>query len=107
MRRLCATVLVSETIVIWLAIPVAIAIGHTRPARALSVGVTVAVAAVVLAGLVGRFGRWPYVAGTVLQAAVIAFGAVVPAMYFLGAVFATLWLTGMWLGHRVEHRLRT
>ena len=105
MRRLCATVLVLETIVIWLAIPVAIVIGHTSPARALGAGATVAVAAVVLAGLVGRFGRWPYVAGTVLQAAVIAFGAAVPAMYFLGAVFGVLWLTGMWLGYRVEHRL--
>jgi Protein of unknown function (DUF4233) len=107
MRRLCATVLVLETIVIWLAIPVAIAIEHASPARALTAGVTVAVAAVVLAGLVGRFGRWPYLAGTVLQAVVIAFGAVVPAMYFVGAVFAALWLTGMWLGHRVEHRLPT
>jgi Protein of unknown function (DUF4233) len=103
-RRLCATILVLETIVIWLAIPVAIVIGHTSPARALGAGAAAAAAAVLLAGLVGRFGRWPYVAGTVLQAVVIAFGTVVPVMYFLGAVFAALWLTGMWLGYRVEHR---
>jgi hypothetical protein len=105
MKRLCGTVLVLETIVIWLAIPVAIVIGHASPAVALSAGMGTAVAAMVLAALVGRFGRWPYVAGTILQAIVIAFGVVVPVMYFLGAVFGALWLTGMWLGYRVEHRL--
>ncbi len=105
MRRLCATVLALESIVIALAIPVAIVIGHASPARAGGVGGAAAVAAVVLAGLVGRFGRWPYVAGTVLQAVVIAFGIVVPAMFFLGSVFAVLWVTGMWLGYRVEHSL--
>ena len=105
MRRLCATVLVFESIVIVLAIPVAIVIGHAGPARAVSTGVIAAVAAVVLAGLVGRFGRWPYVAGTVLQAVVIAFGIVVPVMFFLGAVFAALWVIGMRLGYRVEHSL--
>ena len=105
MRRLCATVLVFEAIVIGLAIPVAIVIGHARPALAGGVGAAIAVAAVLLAGLVGRWGRWPYVAGTVLQAAVIAFGVVVPVMFFLGAVFAALWVIGMWLGYRVEHTL--
>ena len=94
-----------EAIVIGLAIPVAIVIGHVRPALAGSVGAAVAVAAVLLAGMVGRWGRWPYVAGTVLQAAVIAFGVAVPVMYFLGAVFAALWVIGMWLGYRVEHTL--
>jgi hypothetical protein len=27
----------------------------------------------------------------------------VPAMYFLGAVFALLWGTGIWLGRRFGH----
>ena len=31
---------------------------------------------------------------------VLAAGAVVPAMYFLGAVFALLWGIGIWLGRR-------
>jgi hypothetical protein len=38
----------------------------------------------------------------VLQVLVVAAGAKVPAMYFLGAVFAGLWAIGIWLGHRVE-----
>jgi hypothetical protein len=36
----------------------------------------------------------------VLQAAVIATGAVVPAMYALGVIFGALWLTAIWLGRR-------
>jgi uncharacterized protein DUF4233 len=105
MRRLCATVLVFESVVVVLAIPVAIVIGHASPARAVLAGATAAVASVVIAGLVGRLGRWPYVAGSVLQVAVIAFGVVVPVMYFLGAVFTALWVIGIWLGYRVEHSL--
>lgn len=105
MRRLCATVLVFESIVVVLAIPVAVVIGHASPVRAVGAGAATAVAAVVLAGLVGRWGRWPYVAGTVLQAAVIAFGIVVPVMFFLGGLFAALWVIGMRLGYRAEHSL--
>jgi hypothetical protein len=102
-RRLCATVLVFESVVIGLAIPVAITIAHTRPAQAGAAGGVLAAAALVIAGLAGRPGqRWALVAGTVLQAAVIATGAVVPAMYGLGVIFGALWLTAIWLGRRHE-----
>ena len=103
MRRLCATVLVFEAIVIGLAIPVAVVIGHASPALEGGAGTAAVLAAVLLAGMVGRWGRWPYVAGTVLQALVVAFGVVVPVMFFLGAVFAALRVIGMRLGYRVEH----
>ncbi len=105
MRRLLATVLVFEAIVIGLAIPVAITISHTAPATAGAAGGALAAAAVALAAVAGRPGaRWTLVAGTLLQAVVIAAGAVVPAMYALGAIFAALWLTAIWLGHRYEPR---
>ena len=103
MRRLCATVLVLEAIVIGLAIPVAVMIGHASPVLACGAGAAAVLAAVLLAGMVGRWGRWPYVAGTLLQALVIVSGVVVPVMVFLGAVFAALWVIGMRLGYRVEH----
>jgi hypothetical protein len=100
-RRLCATVLIFEAVVIGLAIPVAITIGHTGPAQAGAAGGVLALAALVIAGLVGRPGQdWALVAGSVLQAAVIATGAVVPAMYALGVIFGALWLTAIWLGRR-------
>jgi hypothetical protein len=41
----------------------------------------------------------------VLQILVIVAGAVVPVLYFLGAIFALLWVIGIWLGHSVENRL--
>jgi hypothetical protein len=39
---------------------------------------------------------------TVLQALIIAAGVVVPAMYILGAIFAALWITGVWLARRID-----
>jgi hypothetical protein len=100
MRRLCATVLVFEAIVIGLAIPVAITIEH-EPHAAAGVGGVLAAVAVLLAAVVGRPGqRWALAAGSLLQVAVIAAGLVVPAMFVLGAVFAALWAVAIWLGYR-------
>jgi hypothetical protein len=101
-RRLCATVLIMETVVIWLAIPVALAVDHARPQRAGVAGVALAVAAVVLAALARRRLRWAIVGGSVLQALVIAAGVIVPVMYFLGAIFAAFWVIGLRLGHRLD-----
>jgi Protein of unknown function (DUF4233) len=102
MRRLCATVLIMETVVIWLAIPVALAIDHASPRRAGIAGVALAVAALVLAALARRRLRWTLIGGSVLQALVIAAGAIVPVMYFLGAIFAVLWVIGIRLGRRFD-----
>ena len=100
MRRLCATVLACEAIVIVLAIPVAIAISHADPAEAGGVGGGLAVACVLVAGLL-RY-RWAYIAGTIVQLLAIATGIVVSVMFFLGVVFSALWLTAIWLGRRTE-----
>ena len=103
MRRLCATVLIMEAVVIGLAIPVAVTIAHARPATAGITGGVLAVLAIGLAGVVGRPGqRWALAGGSVLQAAVIATGVVVPVMYGLGAIFAALWATAIWLGRRYQ-----
>ena len=64
---------------------------------------TAAAAAVVFAGLARRVLPVTLAGGSLLQVFVIAAGVVVPAMYFLGAVFAALWATGIWLGYRAEH----
>ena len=102
MKRLCATVLIMETVVIWLSVPVAVAIDHASAGRAGAAGAALAVAAIVTAVAARRWLRWTLIAGSVLQALVIAAGLVVPVMYFLGAIFAGLWVLGIWLGHRVE-----
>ena len=103
MRRLCATVLVMEAIVIGLAIPVAITIGHASPRAAGYAGGALALAAVLLAGVVGRPGlQVALVAGSVLQVLVIAAGALVPVMYALGVIFAGFWVLAIWMGRRAE-----
>ena len=103
MRRLCATVLVMEAVVIGLAIPVAITVGHARPGAAGWAGGALAVAAVLLAGVVGRPGlRVALVAGSVLQLLVIAAGVLVPVMYVLGVIFAGFWILAIWMGRRYE-----
>jgi hypothetical protein len=103
MRRLCATVLIMEAVVIGLAIPVAITIAHARPGSAGLVGGVLAAVAVLLAAVVGRPSQgWTLTAGSVLQAAVIATGVVVPVMYALGVIFAGLWGTAIWLGRRYQ-----
>lgn len=101
MRRLCGTVLVMEAIMVMFAIPVAVTIAHAPRGQAYAAGGVVAAVAVLLAAFVGRPRQgWALAAGSVLQAGVIATGVVVPAMYGLGAIFAGLWATAIWLGNR-------
>jgi hypothetical protein len=102
-KRLCATVLIMEAIVVGLSIPVAVQIDHLAPHAAALAGGIAAVAAVVFAALARRLLRVTIVGGSLLQVFVIASGTVVPVMYFLGGIFAALWTIGIWLGYRVEH----
>jgi hypothetical protein len=96
-------VLIMETIVIGLSIPVAVTIEHAPRGRAGLAGAVLAIGAVVLAALAARGPlRLVLVAGSVLQVLVVATGVIVPAMYFLGVIFAALWLIGIWLGRRAE-----
>jgi hypothetical protein len=102
-KRLCATVLIFEAIVIVLSIPVAVHIDHLAGHAAALTGGIAAAAAVVFAALARRLLPATLVGGSMLQVFVVASGAIVPAMYFLGGIFAALWTVGIWLGYRVEH----
>ena len=100
-RQLCGAVLIFEAIVIVLAIPVAIVLEHANRGLAGGIGGGLAVCAILIGGVVGRPRMaWALVAGTILQVLIIAAGVVVPAMYALGAIFAALWFTGIWLARR-------
>ena len=92
-----------EAIVVGLAIPVAVQIDHLSPHAAGLTGGIAAVAAVVFSALARRALRATLVGGSLLQVFVIASGSLVPVMYFLGGIFAALWIAGIWLGYRVEH----
>ena len=62
----------------------------------------IAIVALVLCGYVVRV-RGALYAGSVFQALVIASGVLLSMMYILGAIFAALWFTGIWLGRKWEH----
>ena len=101
MKRLLVTVLTMEAVVVLLAIVPAKQLGHASVGTAAAVCGAVAVVALALCGYVGR-GRAGLYAGSVFQVAVIASGVVLPEMYSLGAIFAALWFTAIWLGRKWE-----
>ncbi|MFC6080050.1 DUF4233 domain-containing protein [Sphaerisporangium aureirubrum] len=100
MRRLCASVLGMEAIVLALVTPVAIMVNNVEPMLAVSVGIGLAVACVVVAGLLKR--PFAYIAGSVVQVLAIATGFLVSIMFFLGVIFAALWITAIFVARRVE-----
>ena len=101
-KRLCMTVLIMEAVVIGLSIPVAIQIDHLAPRSAGTAGGIAVAAAVIFAGLTRRVLPAALVGGSLLQVYVIASGSTVPVMYFLGAIFAALWVIGIFLGRYVD-----
>ena len=104
-RRLCAATLMLEAVVVALTIPVAIKISGTGAVTAGVVGGGLAVACLVLCGLL-RY-RWAFYAGTLVQLAAIALGVLVPLMYALGVIFALLWAWGIIMPLRYEARTAT
>ena len=101
MKRLLVTVLSMEAVIALLAIVPAKQLGHASAGTAGAVCGGVFVVALLLCGYVGR-GRPALYAGSVFQALVIATGVILPAMYVVGAIFAALWFTGIWLGRKWE-----
>ena len=67
---------------------------------ALSLGGALALAILLTAGVMKRMTGW-YV-GSVLQIGLIAYGIVVPVMYFLGTLFAVLWVSAFIIGRKGE-----
>ena len=100
MRRLCASVLGMEAIVVGLFTPVAINTQNVEPAIAATVGLGLALLCVVVIGLLKR--PFAYVAGSLIQVLAIASGLMVPTMFLLGAIFAALWITAIFVARRVE-----
>ena len=99
-RGMCAAILSLEAIVLGLTTPVMINLAHVPWQTAVSIGLGLCVACLVLAGLL----RWEaaYLVGWVIQVAAIALGFVVPMMFVLGGIFALLWGTAYFLGRKIE-----
>ena len=102
MSSLVATVMLLEAFVIALTIVPAVKLEDASPATAGAAAGVAVLAAIVLAALARRRLPVTLVGGSLLQALIIVSGVVLSVMYILGGIFALLWVTGIWLGHRVE-----
>lgn len=103
-RQFAATMLTLEAFVVLFATLVAYGLRVAPAAVVWTVGGTLAVALLVVAGLL----RWPggYLAGSVLQVALLATGVGVPMMFVVGGVFAVLWVVSLRLGGRIDRERR-
>jgi hypothetical protein len=99
-RRLCAAILVLEAIAFGLCTPVLLSLTTASTVTALTIGLGLTLAALLVAGLL-RFS-WGYTLGWAVQVAAILVGFAVHTMFFLGAVFLALWATAYVLGRRIE-----
>ena len=69
-------------------------------ATALWIGGVIALLCLLTAGMMKKMRGW-YL-GTLIQVALIAYGLVIPLMYFMGALFAILWVTAFYVGRKGE-----
>jgi hypothetical protein len=97
---MCAAILCLEAIALGLTTPVMISIADVAVGRALLIGLGLALACVLLAGMLR--GEWAYLLGWAIQVAAIALGFLVPMMFLLGAIFAMLWGAAYFLGRKIE-----
>ena len=97
MRVLSAAVLSMEAFVMGFAVLLAMG-EHTGGVLAL--GGALAIALLLNAGLMKKKIGW--VIGSVLQLAMIGYGYVVTPMYFMGALFAALWIAAFLVGRKGE-----
>ena len=97
MRVLGSAVLAMETLVMGFALLLAM---EKHGALALSLGGALAIAILLTAGAMKRITGW-YL-GSIWQICLIGYGVVVPAMYFLGSIFAVLWMCAFYIGRKGE-----
>jgi hypothetical protein len=99
-RSMCATMLALQCIVLGLSTPVLITIADVGKGASLTIGLGLALACLVVAGLL-RY-EWAYYAGFAIQAATLALGFVIPVMFVLGVVFGSLYTAAYVLGRKIE-----
>jgi hypothetical protein len=69
-------------------------------ATALWIGALIAIFCLLTAGMMKSMRGW-YM-GSLIQLAVIGYGVVIPLMYFMGALFAGLWVAAFVIGRKGE-----
>jgi hypothetical protein len=99
-RILAAGVLVAEALVVLFAVLVAKDLSDLSTATVVTVGSAISVACLLLCAMLKH--AWSVGAGWLLQLIILLTGFVLPAMFFMGAVFAVLWFVALRLGGRAE-----
>jgi uncharacterized membrane protein YciS (DUF1049 family) len=89
-----------QAVVLGLTTPVLISVAGVPVASALSVGLGLMLACIVVAAMLRR--PWAYWLGWLIQLASIALGSVTSFMFVLGAIFFALWAGAFFLGARID-----
>lgn len=97
MRVLGSSVLVMEALTLGFALLIAM---NSSDGWELAVGAVVAILLLLTPGLLKRKSGW--VLGSLLQIPLVAYGMVVTMMYFLGGIFAILWVAAIFVGRAGE-----
>lgn len=100
MKLLGAVVLIMEALVVGFAMLVAKDLSVHRVIPASALGAAITILAIIAAALLRV--RWGWILGWVVQVLVVAAGVVVPAMYFLGVLFAVLFGAAIVVGKKGE-----
>ena len=99
-RSMCAGMLALQAVVLFLVGPVLSGLTDLGVATAFGIGLGLAVLCVVAAGMLRRpIGYW---LGWAVQGLSIALGFVVPMMFLLGLLFASLWAGAYYLGAQID-----
>ncbi|MEU6368980.1 DUF4233 domain-containing protein [Streptomyces sp. NPDC046931] len=100
MRTLCASTLIGEFFVIGFAGLVAMKDPNLSTTTVWTLSGIAMALSILLCGLITRPGGVQM--GWALQIALIASGFIVPAMYFMGAIFAALWWASVHYGRKID-----
>ncbi len=99
-RIIAATTLTCEALVVIFAGLVAKDLSSLSVGAALGISAALAVGCLLAAGMLGT--RRGYVLGSLLQLLIIGYGFWVHTMFFVGALFAGLWIFSLVVGTRAE-----
>lgn len=97
---MCAAILILQAVVFGLTTPVMISVADVDVSTAVWVGLGLTVACVLTSAMLRK--HWAYVAGWAIQIASLGLGFVIPMMFFLGVIFASLWAGAFFLGRKVD-----
>ena len=99
-RRLCSAILSLQAIVLGLTTPVLVQGDDLSTTQALVIGLGLAVACILVAGMLRK--AWAYYVGWAIQVGALALGLFTPVMIVLGVVFGVLWFTAVRLGDTID-----